>query len=208
MSKYLPPPAFHTFDPIARSPDDLFSAISESLGGRHGELVSLAGETVGLPDLVEGKAPEMDAATILLICILDWQEGGGAPRPLDNGHSRERLGRFPSDDGDAVSYLLEYTKEEESEGGLHALLRKLGRGMTGERIPAIGFERGSGGIELMGWLDHEEVPILRESIESGSWKVLSNEPYDGGVQDAFRHLLVFLRAAGRRKCGLLMRRHS
>jgi|TARA_B100000959_G_scaffold99682_1_gene105444 hypothetical protein len=208
VSKYLPPPAFHTFDPIARSPDDLFSAISESFEGRHAELVSLAGGIKGLPDLVEGEAPKMDAATILLICILDWQEGGGAPRPLDNGHSRERLGRFPSDDGDAVSYLLEYTKEKGGEVGLHGLLKKLGGGMTGEMIPAIGFERGSGGIELMGWLDQEDIPLLREFIESGSWKVLSDEPYDGGVQDAFRHLLVFLRAAGRRKCGLLMRRHS
>ena len=36
----------------------------------------------------------------------------------------------------------------------------------------------------------------------------SDEPLDGGVQDAFRHLLVFLRAAVKRKCGILMRRHS
>ncbi len=64
------------------------------------------------------------------------------------------------------------------------------------------------GIELLGWLDSADVTELRKEIEQGGWKVKSDEPLDGGVQDAVRHLLVFLRSASRRRCGILMRRHS
>ena len=35
-----------------------------------------------------------------------------------------------------------------------------------------------------------------------------SEPLDGGVADAFRHLTIILRGAEKRKCGILMRRHS
>ena len=206
MSRYLPPPAFHTFDQISKSPGELLEGISSSFEGKHRNLMEIVGENSILPELQEGKAPDIDAATILLICILEWQEGGGAPRPLDSGHSRERLGRFPSDDGNAVEYILDFTKDE--SGVMHSLLRKLGSGLIGSVSGELDFSRGAGGVELLGWLDVGEVPKLRKEIEKGGWTVLSNEPHDGGVQDALRHLLVFLRAAGRRKCGVLMRRHS
>ena len=206
MGRYIPPPAFHTFDPIAKSPSELLGGIASSFEGRHEVLLGMVNEKSNLPDLEEGEAPEMDSATILLICILDWQEGGGAPRPLYSGHSRERLGRFPSNDGNAVDYILNYTKEDDGE--MHPLLRKLGSGLQGSRDGPLDFSRGAGGVELMGWLGIEEVSQLRKAIEKGAWTVLSSEPHDGGVQDALRHLLVILRAAGRRKCGVLMRRHS
>ena len=206
MSRYLPPPAFHTFDPISKSPGELLEGISSSFEGKHRNLMEIVGENSILPELQEGKAPDIDAATILLICILEWQEGGEAPRPLDSGHSRERLGRFPSDDGNAVEYILDFTKDE--SGVMQSLLRKLGSGLIGSVSGELDFSRGAGGVELLGWLDVGEVPKLRKEIEKGGWTVLSNEPHDGGVQDALRHLLVFLRAAGRRKCGVLMRRHS
>ena len=206
MSRYLPPPAFHTFDPISKSPGELLEGISSSFEGKHRNLMEIVGENSILPELQEGKAPDIDAATILLICILEWQEEGRAPRPLDSGHSRERLGRFPSDDGNAVEYILDFTKDE--SGVMHSLLRKLGSGLIGSVSGELDFSRGAGGVELLCWLDVGEVPKLRKEIEKGGWSVLSNEPHDGGVQDALRHLLVFLRAAGRRKCGVLMRRHS
>ena len=206
MSRYLPPPAFHTFDPISKSPGELLEGISSSFEGKHRNLMEIVGENSILPELQEGKAPDIDAATILLICILEWQEGGSAPRPLDSGHSRERLGRFPSDDGNAVEYILDFTKDE--SGVMHSLLRKLGSGLIASVGGELDFSRGAGGVELLGWLDVGEGPKLRKEIEKGGWTVLSNEPHDGGVQDALRHMLVFLRAAGRRKCGVLMRRHS
>jgi hypothetical protein len=75
-------------------------------------------------------------------------------------------------------------------------------------IGQSGFSEGAGGIELLGWLDSADVRDLRKEIERGGWSVKSDEPLDGGVQDAFRHLLVFLRSASKRKCGIMMRRHS
>ena len=80
--------------------------------------------------------------------------------------------------------------------------------MSKSSIGHTGFNEGSGGIELLGWLDSSDVSDLRKEIERGGWSVRSDEPLDGGVQDAFRHLLVFLRSASKRKCGILMRRHS
>ena len=45
-------------------------------------------------------------------------------------------------------------------------------------------------------------------IQKGKWTVNPSEPLDGGVADAFRHLTIILRGAEKRKCGILMRRHS
>ncbi|MBR79969.1 MAG: hypothetical protein CMA88_04205 [Euryarchaeota archaeon] len=207
MGSYIPPPAFHTFDPIRISPYDVIGAISKSMLGEHGDLLESVSGLRGI-SLEEGSPPTVDRATLLFISILDWQGDGSSPKPLDSGHSMERLGRFPSNDGNAIEYLLEYTGEGEGRGSLHLLLSKLCRGLSEESLGESGFSRGSGGIELLGWLDATEVSDLRKEVERGGWSVLSREPLDGGVQDAFRHLLVFLRAAGRSKCGLLMRRHS
>ncbi len=207
MGSHLQPPAFHTFDPIRLSPESLFGAISSSFRGNHEELNESV-SSLGDLRLEDGTEPSVDRATLLFISVLDWGSDGSSPRPLDSGHSRERLGRFPANDGNAIEYLLEFTGEEEGSKGLHDLLSKLGRGLSEESCGFPGFSKGSGGVELLGWLDVSEVQDLRLEIEKGQWSVMSGEPLDGGVQDAFRHLLVFLRAAYRSKCGLLMRRHS
>jgi hypothetical protein len=44
-------------------------------------------------------------------------------------------------------------------------------------------------------------------MQSGKWAIKSNETIDGGVRDSLRHLQSLLKAANRRKCGILMRRH-
>ena len=157
--------------------------------------------------LKEGEDSPLDKATLLFISILDWQDDWSVPRSLDGGHSRERLGRFPSDDGNAIEYLLRYTKEGQGSD-LHRLLEKLCRGLNEDSFGYSGFNEGPAGIEMLGWLDGEDISKIRREIEKGAWSVKSDEPLDGGVQDAFRHLLVFLRAAVKRKCGILMRRHS
>ncbi len=208
MGNYIRPSSFHTFDPIRLSPDSLIDAINDSMGGSHGSLLELVGSYNVLPELKEGEPSPIDRATSLFISVLDWQDGGEAPRSLDGGHSRERLGRFPSNDGNAIEYLIEYTIESKGETALHSLLGKLGGGLKEGGIGQSGFGVGSGGIELLGWLDVSDVIGLRKEIERGGWSVKSDEPLDGGVQDAFRHLLVFLRSASKRKCGILMRRHS
>ena len=62
-------------------------------------------------------------------------------------------------------------------------------------------------MELLVWLNHEEVQLLLNSMQSGKWAIKSNETIDGGVRDSLRHLQSLLKAANRRKCGILMRRH-
>ena len=175
--------------------------------GGHSDLISIIGMQRGLY-LEEGKEPNTDRANLLFISLILWQEDGSSPRPLDSGHSKEKLGRFPTNDGNAIEYLLENTRGEADNNFLHELLTKLCRGFTEEYLGKPGYNKGLGGIELLGWLDTQEVYDLRKEIEKGGWTVMSSEPLDGGVQDAFRHLLVYLRSAGRSKCGLLMRRHT
>ena len=208
MSRYIPPPPFHTFDPITRDPSELIPAIQSSFRGSQGVFQKLVPQSSNLCVLVDGSEPSVDSATMLFLSLMDWQDGRGAPRPLDSGQSRERLGRFPSEDGNAIEYLLANTKVDEGSSNLHDLLVKLTRGFSEGNLGDAGFSHGAGGMELLGWLDSTEVIELRKEVDRGSWKVSSDEPHDGGVQDAIRHLLVFLRAAGRRKCGLLMRRHA
>ena len=208
MGSYIRTSSFHTFDPIRLSPESLIGPINESMNGRHGDLLGLVEGYNVLPELKEGEPSPIDRATSLFISALDWQDGDDAPRSLDGGHSRERLGRFPSNDGNAIEYLIEYSIGRKDDTSLHALLGKLGRGLSDGGGGKSGFGLGSGGIELLGWLEVSDVLDLRKEIERGGWSVKSDEPLDGGVQDAFRHLLVFLRSASKRKCGILMRRHS
>ena len=207
MGSYIPPSSFHTFDPIRNSPDSMVNGIISSMSGDHGELLLAAAGIGEVAGLKEGEDSPLDKATLLFISVLDWQEDWSVPRSLDGGHSRERLGRFPSDDGNAIEYLLRYTKEGEGSD-LHRLLEKLCRGLNEDSLGHSGFNEGSTGIEMLGWLDGEDIAKIRREIEKGAWSVRSDEPLDGGVQDAFRHLLVFLRAAVKRTCGILMRRHS
>ena len=208
MGRYVPPPPFHTFDPMRGDPLNLITAIKSSMSGDHEDLIGLVGRIPGLPALIEGVGSPVDPATMLMLSLMEWQEGGRAPSPLDSGHSRERLGRFPSEDGNAIEYLFAYTKEGDDSRGLHRLLEKLGRGLCEASLGEPGFSNGAGGIELLGWIGVGEVLELKKEVERGAWSVASEEPHDGGVQDVFRHLLVILRSAERRGCGLLMRRHS
>ncbi|MBI88376.1 MAG: hypothetical protein CMB67_05065 [Euryarchaeota archaeon] len=181
--------------------------ISASMKGDHAQLLEKLDGLAGVPELIDGTEPRMDQANLLFISVLDWQEDGSSPKPLDVGHSRERIGRFPHIGGNAIEYLLENTGEGQGSR-LHDLLGKLGRGLGESSFGFPDFSRGSGGMEMLGWLESGEIAELRKEIGGGSWSVMSDEPLDGGVQDAFRHLLVLLRAATRRSCGLLMRRHS
>ena len=185
----------------------MVNGIIDSISGNHEELLLSTPGIEEVAGLNDGEGATLDRATLLFISVLDWQDDWSVPRSLDGGHSRERLGRFPIDDGNAIEYLLRYTKEGDGSD-LHFLLEKLCRGLNEDAFGHSGFSEGSGGIEMLGWLDGKDVSKIRREIEKGAWSVKSDEPLDGGVQDAFRHLLVFLRAAVKRKCGILMRRHS
>ena len=208
MGEYIPPSAFYTFDPIRYDPILLIEPILSSIGGDHTDIKKIVEHSNEIKNLVEGKESPYDHSTMLFLTTIDWKEGGGTPEPLDNGIARDRIGRFPSDSGNAIEYILEFTREKEEELLFHELLIKLTNGLSPENLGEEGFNVGFAGMELLGWLKHEEVRILLLNMQSGKWIIKSNETIDGGVRDSLRHLQTLLKAANRRGCGILMRRHN
>tara|TARA_B100000965_G_scaffold125845_1_gene104576 strand:- start:905 stop:1531 length:627 start_codon:yes stop_codon:yes gene_type:complete len=207
MGEYIPPSAFYTFDPIRYDPILLIEPILSSIGGDHTEIKKIVQYSNEIKNLVEGKEAPYDHSTMLFLAIMDWKEGGGPSEPLDNGIARDRIGRFPSDSGNAIEYILEFTRENEKEILFHELLIKLTNGLSPENLGEEGFNRGFAGMELLGWLNNEDVKLLLQTMQSGKWVIKSNESIDGGVRDSLRHLQTLLKAANRRGCGILMRRH-
>tara|TARA_Y100000768_G_scaffold386257_1_gene374216 strand:- start:5220 stop:5840 length:621 start_codon:yes stop_codon:yes gene_type:complete len=201
-------PNFHTFDPIIRDPLDIIPAVLSSMGGDHEELKKESPFSTDIQNLKEGIEPTIDPATILYLSIGELDSDGRKTDPIDSSSGKERLGRFPYGDGNIVTYLLENTKQKGDMTALHDLLSKLSDGLSEDNLGELGFRHGFGGLTLLGWLNVEEVSELSSAIRSGRWKVLSEEPLDGGVDYAFRLLLAMLRTAQRRRCGVLMRRHS
>ena len=208
MGDYIPPSAFYTFDPIMYDPIILIEPILSSIGGDHKELKELITTSNEIKLLKEGEESPYDHATMLFLSALDWNKDGGMPTPLDNGLARNRIGRFPSDSGNAIEYILEFTREKDGEIYFHELLIKLTNGLAPDNLGEEGFNKGMAGMELLGWLNHEEVRQLLTSMQTGKWAIKSNETIDGGVRDSLRHLLTLLKAADRRKCGIMMRKHQ
>ena len=95
----------------------------------------------------------------------------------------------------------------DSSNKLHEMLFKLMNGLSEENLGYPGFQKGIGGLELMGWLNSEEVIKLIKTIKSSEWSISADEPFDGGVQEIIRHLMMILTVAERRSCGILMRKH-
>ena len=63
-------------------------------------------------------------------------------------------------------------------------------------------------MALHGWLTAPEVENLRKYLQQSAWKVAQNEPFDGGIRDVVRHLLIILKTAEKRGTGILMRAHN
>ena len=208
MSRAPSTPAFYTFDPITSDLIDLIPPIQASLGGDHSDLISMCPHSMDIQNLRQGQEAQFDPATMLYLASGDWGEGGTASKPLDSMATKEKLGRFPSDDGNVISYLISYTRQKGDMAVLHELLAKLCDGLSEENLGEPGFREGFGGMKLLGWINSSEVRELRTSIRSGRWTVLADEPLDGGVDYGFRHLLSVLRSAEKRGCGILMRMHS
>ena len=207
MSKPRNTTPFYTFDPIIRDPEELISAIKLSKEGSHVRFLDLVNEDLGMPELIDGVSASLDSATILFVSIIDWQKGERAAKPLDSGLSRDRIGRFPSNDGNALEYLLKYTKEDK-ESSFHYYLKLLSRRFNDYFGDYVEISSGMAGVDLLGWLNGNEILELKTEIENGSWSIDSSEELDGGVKDCIRHLLVILRSAIRRNCGILMRKHT
>jgi len=208
---------FHTFDPMqCSSAAELANILNDFRiegGDRLNEYsnaypdftdrldaqgISLSNGRVGI---------EWDDATILFIALRAIQKDGSPAEPLDRGISMERLGRFPSEDGNAIGYLRENLIPE-NEGDLGCqLLTQLDGGFRSETRGHDHLSIGFGGMKLHGWLTFEEVVSLRTYLQKSVWKVNQNEPFDGGVRDVVRHFLIILKIAEKRNYGILMRSH-
>ena len=208
---------FHTFDPMQGSASELADMLDSIREGGEDELSSL-GSTHPLPatkleaegiDLAKGRdGIEWDDATILFIALRATDEDGGPAEPLDRGISMERLGRFPTSDGNAIAYLREYMIPE-SDGDLSSrLLTQLDVGLQEEMRGNDELSKGFGGLNLHGWLTATEVGMLRNHLQKSAWKVANHEPFDGGIRDVARHLLIILKTAEKRGVGILMRSHD
>ena len=208
MSKYIPVSGFHTLDPIRNDPERVIDAILASMAGDHRGLKEIASDVLEVGSLVEGVPSHVDKATLLFLSCVDWGAvQGSAAESMDGGTgSREKLGRWPTEDGNAIAYLIEYSTSKNNT--LHELLAKLTLGLNPDFLGEEGFDRDKMGLELLGWVTADEVKELRREITRGLWSVKADEPFDGGVQDGFRHLSVILNGAEKRGLGLLMRRHS
>ena len=62
-------------------------------------------------------------------------------------------------------------------------------------------------MNILGFLSLEEVIEMRKMLAGRNWSVASDEPLDGGVRDAIKHLIAMLRAAERIDSGILHRAH-
>jgi hypothetical protein len=199
--------AFFTFDPMRIDAEELIEPIIKSIGGEHEELLQLINNEDSFPSLIEGENARFDQATMLFISSLDWKEGRGIPEQLCKSNIREKIGRFPTSDGNSIKYLIQNTSSDNDINRLHELLFKLMDGLSEKNLGHSGFQEGVGGMELMGWINHKEVTELIKTIKKGEWAISADEIFDGGVQEIIRHLMMLLLTAERRSCGILMRRH-
>ena len=209
---------FHTFDPIQGLSAPAFANLLDA--ARRGEGVDTEAFSKSYPDVVErlqsqgitiskGRdSIEWDDATLLFLALRDTSDDGGPAEPLDRGISMERLGRFPTEDGNAIAYLREFLipEEEDDKGG--QLLTQLDSGLRGEVRGHDNLSIGFGGMILHGWLTGPEVCELRTYLQQSAWKVAQSETFDGGVRDVVRHFLIILKTAEKRGVGILMRAHG
>ena len=149
-----------------------------------------------------------DSATILFIAYRETQSDGSPGLPLERGISMERLGRFPTKDGNAIAYLRANLRENQDSKIMAPLLDQLDIGLRNESIGDNSLSEGFAGLTLHGWLSATQVGELRLALQKSKWKVANNEEFDGGVADVARHLLIILKSAEKRRCGILMRAHS
>ncbi len=144
-----------------------------------------------------------DANLFFLSCI--ELSNDGLPFPLEAGLSKEKFGRFPYGDGSSISYLQDWIRENKRVEGFTELCDLLDN--LSSRLVDTEKQNGIGGLNLQGWLTIEEVKSLKKLLTSRCWLPSGEEPLDGGCQDAAKHFVAMLRAAEKRKCGILLRIH-
>jgi hypothetical protein len=150
---------------------------------------------------------------LLFLCSINVDEEG---KPIGIGESlkREKFGRFPFNDGSITNYLIEFLRpnvkvnnSNDVFNSIVQLLRKLSSFNHSDDYSEARFSGGMGGMNILGFLSLEEVIELRRLLSGRNWSVASDEPLDGGVRDAIKHVLAMLRAAERIDSGVIHRAH-
>ncbi len=204
-----PTTPFHTFDPLdSAAASQMIPAILSAAVGDASEFDSILSRDEDLRERLEEEGAEIsngrvgilwDDATLIFVTSMDRQQDGSPAPPLDTGVSKSRLGRFPDGNGNPLTYLRKYCSAPEDDSTITDLLTQIDEGLN---------LQGFGGLQLHGWLDASEVSTLREALQQQQWRVNRDEPCDGGVFEIVRHLVIILKSAERRKCGILMRAHA
>lgn len=154
-----------------------------------------------------------DDSMLLFLCSINVDEEG---KPIGIGESlkREKFGRFPFNDGSITNYLIEFLRpnvkvknSNDVFDRIVQLLRKLSSFNHSDDYSEARFSGGMGGMNILGFLSLEEVIELRRLLSGRNWSVASDEPLDGGVRDAIKHVLAMLRAAERIDSGVIHRAH-
>ena len=168
--------------------------------------------TQGLDEYDERNDILWDDPTVLFTLTRMLNEDG-LPIMLGEDKNRERFGRFPHPTGSAVQYVRDNVRNVSSQtSDLHEdLVIHLDYLLTRCNAENVGdkrYLRGKAGLNIMGFLSAEEVKTLRSTLLGGGWSVAKDEPLDGGVRDAVRHLSALLLAAERSGAGLIHRMHA
>jgi len=200
---------FLTIDPmISNRLSPVFNALN---GGDWGKMIDNDGDLLirlvaqGVENPVKRSSIPWDDANLFFLSCLDTTKNGRS-RPLEAGISKERFGRFPYGDGSAINYLREWMREY-SKPDIFAEMTDLLENLA-TRMSGTSMETGVGRMNVLGWLEIDDVTKLRKVITAKCWRPAASEPLDGGCQDAAKHLLALLRAAEKRKVGIALRIHN
>tara|TARA_S200000501_G_scaffold130656_1_gene123491 strand:+ start:138 stop:731 length:594 start_codon:yes stop_codon:yes gene_type:complete len=145
---------------------------------------------------------EIDPANLFFVLMIDQDSEGKLRRQLDDtGINREAFGRIPGEYS-PIQYICEFIIPNSGNNRLTFLLNSLSNRF--ENHPC---ETGNGGTIIRGAISGVEVIELKKNLLSKEWKIDQKEPLDGGVAEIIRLLLLLLRKAESRKCGVMLREH-
>ena len=213
--------AFYTLDGcVSENLDETFQALLEVRKGNSQlwkQLVKRDGiasrlRAQGLDEMEDRLQISWDDATLLFTAVRMLNRDS-TPIMLGENKNRERFGRFPHHTGSSLNYILDNIVSIPSQSkGLYSdlvehleyLTQRCSEMNTGHKE----FREGKAGLIILGYLTFEEVKSLRSMLLGSGWMVSREEPLDGGVRDAVRHLNALLMAAERRGAGLIHRQHE
>ncbi|MAR46503.1 MAG: hypothetical protein CMA41_01690 [Euryarchaeota archaeon] len=149
----------------------------------------------------------------ILFTLTRMLDDDGLPIMLGEDRNRERFGRFPHQTGSTIQYVRDNVRDLSSQTSdlFEDLVTHLDFLLNRCNSDVVDDERymdGRAGLSIMGFLTFEEVKTLRSTLLGGGWSVARDEPIDGGVRDAIRHLNALLLAAERRGAGIIHRKHA